>query len=101
MFIEGKFDTSSPPPDLVLSSALTSFFGSLLNKRVENQYSASLKTRIMDVIVIGSGSHVLFDTLPNLRELIAAENDSFYTTTPSATNSNVNHKQYMHVKITL
>ena len=93
MFIEGKFDTSSSHPDLVLASALNSFFGSLLNKRVENQHSASLKTRIVDVI--GSGSHVLFDTLPNLREWIAAENDSFDTATPSATNSNINHKKYM------
>lgn len=62
-FIEGKFDSFSRP-DIVLSSALNSFFGKILGS--DSTKYMSMKWRIHDAI--GSGSNeILLHLLPNLQ----------------------------------
>ena len=64
-FIEGKFHRDGTRPDLVLVSALNSFFGAVLESAEEA--FMSMKWRIHDAI--GSGNdNMLLDILPNLRK---------------------------------
>lgn len=71
-FIEGKF-LKSDRPDTVLSNALNNFFGSMVGSSTGNMHM-SLRWRIHDAI--GSGNSLLLEAIPNLRKLLAQENDT-------------------------
>ena len=73
-FIEGKFPKGTGSrPDTVLSNALNKFFGSINSSHPGNMHM-SMRWRIHDAI--GSGNHVLMEAIPNLRKLMAQENDT-------------------------
>jgi predicted ATPase len=76
-FIEGKFDKLADRPDTVLTSALNSFFGSVLESNARraggsDSVHMSMKWRIQDAI--GSvGNNVLLEILPNLQKWLMAD----------------------------
>ena len=65
-FISGKFAKNNARPDIVLSTALNSFFGTML----ETDEALPMKWRIHDAIGYGNND-ILLDVLPNLRRWLA------------------------------